>query len=196
MKSCYPNVDQPLHRMAEHLGHHRGLLCHREVAGAGGDNEDRAGLGNGLGLLGRGEVYRTGELVPNHPRKTHCQTSGNGFARTSAEKGPRSGLEALTDGENLLRTLPLAEDNLRMALAQGPMVVDPGERKILERKVPQPFQRRRRSDAARGNLGEQCFELLGCHATWATGSRYSRKIASASPIDSIWKRRWRSALDP
>jgi hypothetical protein len=51
--------------------------------------------------------------------------------------------------------------------------------------VPEPVQGRRRSDASSRHVSEQTFELLGCHATWATGSRYSRKIASASAIDSI-----------
>jgi hypothetical protein len=55
--------------------------------------------------------------------------------------------------------------------------------------VPQTVQRRLRGNAAGRNIGEQVFELLGVHATWATGSRYSRKIASASAIDSIWKSR-------
>ena len=64
-------------------------------------------------------------------------------------------------------------------------MVDPGELEVFEGKVPQPLQRRLGGQAPRGDVGEQALELLGCHATWATGSRYSRKMASASAIDSI-----------
>jgi hypothetical protein len=64
-------------------------------------------------------------------------------------------------------------------------MVDPRERQIFEREVSQPLERCSRGEAAGGHLGEQDLELLGGHATWATGSRYSRKIASASAIDSI-----------
>jgi hypothetical protein len=79
----------------------------------------------------------------------------------------------------------LAEDHLGMALAQRAMVIDPGEGEVFEGEVTQPVERHRGSESARGHVGEQVLELLGRHATWATGSRYSRKIASASPIDSI-----------
>ena len=76
------------------------------------------------------------------------------------------------------------------------MVIDPREGEIFERKMAQPLERRVRSQASGRDLGEQGLELLGSHATWATGSRYSRKIASASAIDSIWKSRWRRSLAP
>ena len=65
------------------------------------------------------------------------------------------------------------------------MMVDSGEGKVFERKLPQASERRAGGQATRGHLVEQARELLGSHATWATGSRYSRKIISASPIDSI-----------
>ena len=83
-----------------------------------------------------------------------------------------------------------------MPLAQGAVVIDAGEGEIFEGKVPQPLERRRWGQAPGRDVGEQGLELLGSHATWATGSRYSRKIASASAIDSIWKSRWRSSLAP
>ena len=75
-------------------------------------------------------------------------------------------------------------------------MIDPGELEVFEREVSQPLERCPRGNATGGDIGEQALELLGGHATWATGSRYSRKIASASAIDSIWKRRCRRALDP
>jgi hypothetical protein len=51
--------------------------------------------------------------------------------------------------------------------------------------MPQPLECRSGCEAPGSDLGEQDLELLGGHATWATGSRYSRKIASASAMDSI-----------
>ena len=63
---------------------------------------------------------------------------------------------------------------------------------IFEREMAQPLERRTGRETPGGDVGEQGLELLGSHATAATGSRYSRKIASASAIDSIWKSRWRS----
>jgi hypothetical protein len=55
--------------------------------------------------------------------------------------------------------------------------------------MAQALESRVGSQSAGRDIGEQSFELLDSHATWATGSRYSRKIASASATDSIWKRR-------
>ena len=69
------------------------------------------------------------------------------------------------------------------------MMVDPGERQIFVGEVSQALERSVRSQATGSHFGEQALELLWVHATWASGSRYSRKIAWASPIDSIWKRR-------
>jgi hypothetical protein len=51
--------------------------------------------------------------------------------------------------------------------------------------VPQTIERGAGRETAGGDVGEKGLELLGFHATAATGSRYSRKIASASAIDSI-----------
>jgi hypothetical protein len=70
-------------------------------------------------------------------------------------------------------------------LAEGPVVVDAGKREVFERQLTQPVQRSVRSQATGRHFGEEGAELLGVHATWATGSRYSRKIASASATDSI-----------
>lgn len=64
-------------------------------------------------------------------------------------------------------------------------MIDPGELEIFEGEVPEPLKGSPGSNATGSDVGEQNFELLGCHATWATGSRYSRKIPSASAIDSI-----------
>jgi hypothetical protein len=51
--------------------------------------------------------------------------------------------------------------------------------------MAQAVERRTGGETSGGDVGEQGLELLGFHATAATGSRYSRKIASASAIDSI-----------
>ena len=64
-------------------------------------------------------------------------------------------------------------------------MIDPREWQIFEGEVSQPVECCSRSEATGSDIGEQDLELLGGHATWATGSRYSRKIASASAIDSI-----------
>jgi hypothetical protein len=51
-------------------------------------------------------------------------------------------------------------------------VIDSSERKVFERKMPQAGERSADSQVTRRHLCEQAFELLGSHATWATGSRY------------------------
>ena len=66
------------------------------------------------------------------------------------------------------------------------MVVDSGELEVFEGEMTEPVDGRRGREATRGNVREQGLELLGSHATWATGSRYCRKMASASAMDSIW----------
>ena len=105
-------------------------------------------------------------------------------------------MQALTDGHNLLGCLALAEDDFGMTLAQGSVMIYPGEREIFEGEVSKLLHGCCRGKPAGSDVGKQDLELLSGHATWATGSRYSRKIASASAMDSIWKRRWRSALEP
>jgi hypothetical protein len=45
--------------------------------------------------------------------------------------------------------------------------------------VAKPFHGRRGADVTSGDVREQDLDLLGSHATWATGSRYCRKIDSA-----------------
>jgi hypothetical protein len=105
------------------------------------------------------------------------------------QKGPVRHREALADGDNLVRRLALTEHNFGLTLPEGPVMIDSCEWEIFEGKVPQSVKRRPWCYAAGRNIGEQVFKLLGCHATWATGSRYSRKIDSASEMDSIWKSR-------
>ncbi len=51
-------------------------------------------------------------------------------------------------------------------------MINAGEWKLFEWKVAQAVERRVGGEAAGGNVGEQGLELLGSHATWATGSRY------------------------
>ena len=72
-----------------------------------------------------------------------------------------------------------------MALPQSPMVIYAGKGNVFEGEMSQPLERGAGGQPSRSNLGEKSFQLLGGHATWATGSRYSRKIASASAMDSI-----------
>ena len=82
--------------------------------------------------------------------------------------------------------LALAEDDLGLALPQGTVMIDAGELEIFEGQVAKPLEGRRRAETTAGDVREQDLELLRSHATWATGSRYCRKIDSASAIDSIW----------
>src|SRR5918994_3977766 len=118
------------------------------------------------------------------------------WGSTGAEECAGGRFQAFANGDDLLGRLAFAENNFGKALPQSSVMVDPRKRQIFKREVPQPVECCPRCEAARRDLGEQDLELLGGHATCATGSRYSRKIASASAMDSIWKRRWRSALDP
>ena len=73
----------------------------------------------------------------------------------------------------------------RFGLENNPVVVYTGKIELFEGEMAQPLERRVRSQASGRDFGEQGPDLLGSHATWATGSRYSRKIASASATDSI-----------
>src|SRR5262249_25461299 len=100
------------------------------------------------------------------------------------------------DRHHLVDGLPGAEDHLGMPLPQAPVVVDAGEAEILEREVSQPAYGALGREATCSDFLEQLFQLSGGHATCATGSRYSRKIASASVTGSIWKRRWRRSPAP
>jgi hypothetical protein len=52
-----------------------------------------------------------------------------------------------------------------MTLAQGTVVVEPGEGYVFEGEMAQPVDCGARSHAAGGDLGEESFELLGSHAT-------------------------------
>ena len=138
-------------------------------------------------------------------RASGVQTAAGNAPRTAAacaspqrvpRKPPLIGGEPLADRDDLLGRLAFAEDHFRVPLAQGAVVVDAGEGEVFEGQMTQPVQRRVGSQASGGDFGEEGAELLGVHATWATGSRYSRKIASASATDSIWKSRWRRSLAP
>jgi hypothetical protein len=51
------------------------------------------------------------------------------------------------------------------------VMIDAGERKIFERKVPESANRRLGGDLAGGDLRQQRFDLGRCHATCGTGSR-------------------------
>jgi hypothetical protein len=51
------------------------------------------------------------------------------------------------------------------------MVIDAGEVEIFVWEMAQAFERRTGGETPGGDLGEQGLELLGSHATAATGSR-------------------------
>jgi hypothetical protein len=134
-------------------------------------------------------VNRACERIPHQLWEAFPEPGRHCFVGTGPQKRPVHRRQSLADGYNLVRRLSLAEDNFGMTLPEGAVMIDSCEGEIFEGKVPQTVERRLRGNAAGRYIGEQVFELLGGHATWATGSRYSRKIASASAIDSIWKSR-------
>src|SRR3954466_8834267 len=111
------------------------------------------------------------KLVPDQVGEPRAQRVSNRTARPGAQKAAACCVKTLADGEHLIRGLALAEDHLGLALAQGAMMIQPGERDVFEGKMAQPLNCGARSHPARSYLGEESFELLGSHATWATGSR-------------------------
>ncbi len=134
-------------------------------------------------------MNRPREWVPDQLGEALLQANGYRLVCPSSQERAVRLRQSFADSDNLVRGLPLAEDNLGLTLPESAVMIDSCERKVFEGEVPQSFERRARGNAAGRNVGEQVFELLGCHATWATGSRYSRKISSASAMDSIWKSR-------
>src|SRR5262249_46506652 len=126
--------------------------------------------------------------VPLEARVPLAQRGGHHRAGAGPEKAAGGRLEPLADRDHLIQRFALAEHHLRLPLAQGAVMVDAGEREVLEGEMPQTIERGVGRETAGGDVGQQGLELLGSHATAATGSRYSRKIASASAIDSIWNR--------
>ena len=63
----------------------------------------------------------------------------------------------------LLRRLARAVDRLGDALAQGPVVVDPGEAEVGEGQAPQAADRVVGRAGARGHVGEQLAERRLVH---------------------------------
>jgi hypothetical protein len=60
--------------------------------------------------------------------KSGLEPGGNSLAGPGTQETARSGLEALTDRHDLVGRLALTKNDLGMALAQGPMMIDPRER--------------------------------------------------------------------
>lgn len=127
---------------------------------------------------------RAGESIPLQPVELRRERCRCGFRRTGTEERIVRLGEPLADGYDLLIGLPGAEHDLGMALPQRPMVIDGGKRKALGRKMAQSIEGGRRRQSAGRDIGEEPLELVARHATRATGSRYSKKIASASATDS------------
>ena len=188
----HADVGQPLDPVPERLGHDGRLLGDGQIAGAGRHHEDRAGAG--------------GAPARSAAAGGRC---GRADSRPCRGSAPRSAAAAASLAR-VPRKRPLAAAS-RSQIATTCSAVFPSQNttsgcpwrsarwwsirakcEIFEGEVPQPLERRLGGEAPGGDVGEQGLELLGSHATWATGSRYSRKIASASAIDSIWKSRWRS----
>jgi hypothetical protein len=105
------------------------------------------------------------ELVPDRSGKAILDSARHCFVCPSAEEAPRGGLEALTNGEDLVRGLPLTKDDLGRSLAQVTVVIDAGEDDVFEGEMTELLESGLGSNAARGNVGEERLELLCCHAT-------------------------------
>jgi len=130
-------------------------------------------------------MHHPGYRMPGKRRKARLEPLRHGWGGTGTEECAGGRFQAFADGDDLLGRLSFTENNFGKALPQSSVVVDPRERQIFKREVSQPVECCSRCEATRRNFCEQDLELLGGHATCATGSRYSRKIASASAMDSI-----------
>jgi len=196
VQAGHAHIHQPIDPMPKGLGNYSCFFGDGEIASPRRHDQDGASRRRGVRTSGRGEVHGAGQLVPDHTGKAGPEQLSHLWRGASAQEAPGRGIQMLTDGEDLLRSLSFAEHDFGVTLTQRAMMVQPGERQVFKGQLTQAVDRGARWDSAGGNLDQEGFELLGGHATWATGVRYSRKMAAASPIDSIWKRRCRSALDP
>ena len=62
--------------------------------------------------------------------------------------------DALGDGGDLLDRLSFAENHLRETLAQGPMVIHPGEAHVLVGQMAKSLRRQFRRDLVCANLSQ------------------------------------------
>ena len=193
VEARHSDIDETVDWMAERVGHDSSLLRYGQIAGSGGYHQDRPGAPR---WPLSGQMHHTSHRMPGQRRKAGLEPVRDGWVGTGPEECARSRLQAFADGDDLVGRLAFAENDFGKTLAQSSVMIDPRERQIFKREVSQPVECCCGRQAAGRHFGEQDLELLGGHATWATGSRYSRKIASASAMDSIWNRRWRSALEP
>jgi hypothetical protein len=112
----------------------RALVGDGQVGGAGGADDDPLGARGGRPPAQRG----AGAFAP---RVALEGGGGLGVVGAGEQHGAvtRGGQQLLDDGSALLRGLPGAVDRLGHALPQRPVVVDPSEPQVGERKAPQAF---------------------------------------------------------
>lgn len=193
MKSGDADVVQALDLVAERFRDHRRFLGNRKVARAGGNHEQAP---DQFPRLAAREVHDARERVPAHRAVLGVKRLGLGLAGARAEERAVRVGEAAADPGDLLDGLAFAEDHLRLPLPQSPVMVDGGVGERFGWKMAKPGDRVRSRQPSGCDLAEQRLELGRVHATRASGVRYSVKIASACPIDSTWKSRWRRSLAP
>jgi hypothetical protein len=113
------------------------FLSNGQVSGAGADQTDAGQQGfGGMTIEGRGACkFVIGDV-------------GNTFSEEMEDIGVYAGNEqtagafdeAFGDGDDLLRRLSLAEDDLGQGGAEGAMMVDLGKAEVLVGQVPEPVE--------------------------------------------------------
>ena len=91
---------------------------------------------------------------------------GGGAGR---EEGAVALHDALRDGGDLLDRLPFAEDHLREPLAQGAMVIHPGEAHVLVGQMAELLRRLFGRDLVGANVSQELQERLAIHTSFRRG---------------------------
>ena len=127
MEPRHPGVVDPVDPAAQGLGGQGRLLAHGCVAGAGADHGDGAGE-RPLPRVGHRQLRLGGVAVGEPPPQQGLlllgETGDDDVVRPAADHGAHNALD-LSGG------LPLAEDDLRRALAAFPLVVYLGVAQVL-----------------------------------------------------------------
>src|SRR5713226_10182069 len=139
MQASHSHIVEPFDRVAEELGAHRGLLCHRDIRSAGTDDHDST-MSTRYRLCAQQQadtrirpIVKLAELALNR--------AGLGSVEPRNHQVNSGGGHPLRDFHDLLDALPCAENNLGDVAAQASMVIDTREAEILKRQITQALQR-------------------------------------------------------
>ena len=180
------NVVETLDAVPHHLtGDHR-LFGHPLVGGAAGDNQNGAVPS---GVFVRRVADDACGLVENRP----ADAIPDGGERVGVGTGHQQIVSSLDDPSgdfcDLIRRLPLAEDNFRKALSDCPVVVDPSEPDILERCLAHGGGQLRlgglHGERAVTHLLEQGSERLWSHASGPYQRDVTCLSGGASRLDDV-----------